>query len=197
MRSPKRTPKQSRPRPVLPEVRQFIVFVHSRLKPGSASGDGIWFSRRDEGSLFLDPEEQAAYSAVIAALMKTYVPKDDLSRRSVETFVQDALFKALDLREQRKTRFEERLDTELQTLSVRLTAPSQSFTSWIAVDGLERAGLPARFGDVRFATFARPQLRQLTRAHAKASSRSPRIALRHRFSPQSGPKSGLTEIAAK
>jgi hypothetical protein len=172
MRSPKRTPKQNRPRPVLPEVRQFIVFVHSRLKPGSASGDGIWFSRRDDGSLFMDPEEQAAYSALIAALMKTYVPKDDLSRRSVETFVQDALFEALDLRERRKTRFEERLDAELQNLLVRLKAPSQSFTCWIAVDGLEGVGLPARFGDVRFTIFARPQFRQMTRAQAKASSPS-------------------------
>ena len=170
MSASNRTSKAARARPLLPEVRHFIKFVHSRLTPGSSSGDGIWFSRRDEGSLFLDREERAAYSALITALMKKYVPQDDLSRRSVETFVQDALFASLDLRERRKNTLDERIDAELQTLLKRLKAPSQPFRCWIAVDGLDRAGLPARFSDVRFVTFARPHLRELTKLHSKSSS---------------------------
>ena len=47
------------------------------------------------GSIFLNEREIRAYVAVVDALLKNDVPHD-LSHRCVETFLQDAMFAALD-----------------------------------------------------------------------------------------------------
>ncbi len=164
--SPRSRPTRKRkdaPRKALREVYEFILFVRTRLAPGTSSDDGIWFSRRDQGSLFLDREEQAAYSSLITDLLKRHAPEGDLSRRSVETFVQDALFASLDLSDRSQIPIEERIEMELTTLLTRLDAPSEPFRCWVAVEGLDRAGLPARFGNVTFVTFSETQLRKLSK----------------------------------
>ncbi|MGE3275201.1 MAG: hypothetical protein AB7O67_08810 [Vicinamibacterales bacterium] len=166
-----RMPKQSRSKPILPEVQAFIRFVFSRLVPGTSSGAGIWFSLRGEGSLFLDPEERKEYTATIAHLMATHVPKHDLSRRSVETFLQDALFEALDLQGKSNTSFDDRLQASLDRLLSRLEAKSQRFTCWIPIDGADLATLPAHFAEVRMAVFGHRQLRALRASREMSSAK--------------------------
>lgn len=140
-----------------------ISFVHSRLTDGvPLDGDGIWFSRREEGSLFLDAEEARRYSGVVVELMKRYVPREDLSRRSVESFLQRALFDSLDLRSRSAQSFDERLGIALGQLLALLMGPSDKYACWVPVEGLtlDRAG--ANFGGIRFIKFGRHQVRQLT-----------------------------------
>jgi Apea-like HEPN len=154
-------------------VTDFIRLVHSRLS-GSAPlhQDGIWFSRRDEGSLFLDAEEAKAYSGVVTELMKGYVPHEDLSRRSVERFLQGALFESLDLRSRSTRSFDERLRKAVDQLLVLLQAPSDKFMCWVPVEGLKLDQAGAHFGSVRFVKFGRHQLRQLTRRRPTPGGRS-------------------------
>src|SRR5207253_5012017 len=89
-------------------------------------------------------------------------PAEDLSRRSVEGFLQDALFAALDIQSRSSVSFDERLRSVLDHLLTLLKAPAQKYRCWIPVDGLALDVRSARFGDVRFARFGRHQLRWLT-----------------------------------
>ena len=77
----------------LPEVEAFIRLIDSNLSTlqGSPQG-GLWFSRAGEGSLFLDPEETRSYRALVALLIEKFVKGEDLSQRSVESYLQEALF---------------------------------------------------------------------------------------------------------
>jgi hypothetical protein len=156
----------------LTDVAEFIRLVHSRLTAGvSLQDDGIWFSRRDDGSLFLDPEEARNYSHVVTELMKRYVPSDDLSRRSVESFLQRALFSSLDLRSRSTKSFQEKLAAALDELLAVLKTPSEDYVCWVPVDGLRLDHAGATFGGIRFVQFGRHQLRQLTGRRPTSQSR--------------------------
>lgn len=157
----------------LASVSDFIRLVRSRLSDGAPlHQDGIWLSRRDEGSLFLDAEETRAYSGVVTELMTKYVPREDLSRRSVERFLQGALFESLDLRSRSTRDFDERLRTAVGQLLGLLRAPSEKFTCWVPVEGLKLDQAGAQFGGIRFVKFGRHQLRRLTEQRQGSQSRS-------------------------
>jgi hypothetical protein len=67
---------------VLPHVAEFVNLVRSRLESSIATDKiGIWFSRRDEGSLFLDRLERAKYSEVVTALLRQFAPIEWLDRK--------------------------------------------------------------------------------------------------------------------
>jgi hypothetical protein len=157
----------------LADVADFIRLVRSRLTDGvPLPGDGIWFSRRDEGSLFLDVEEARRYSDVVTELMKRYVPLEDLSRRSVESFLQRALFASLDLRSRSTRSFDERLAAALTQLLALLKAPSEKYACWVPVEGLKLDRAGATFGGIKFVKFGRHQLGQLTARRPTPESRS-------------------------
>ena len=132
----------------------------------------MWFSRRDEGSLFLDAEETSAYSRVVNELLKQHVPREDLSRRSVEAFLQEALFGSLDLQSRSSSSFEERLRAALDRLLALLKAPSEVFRCWVPVEGLDLDKFAPRFGGIRFVKFGRHQVRQPKLGRLKQQNRT-------------------------
>ncbi len=154
--------KRGNTREPLRDVAEFIQLVRSRLSAGEPVHDeGMWFSRRDEGSLFLDAEETSAYSYVVTELERQHVPREDLSRRSVEAFLQEALFAALDLQSRSSLPFDERLSAALDRLLTKLKAPSKVFRCWVPVEGLDLDKSAPRFGGITFVKFGRYQLLQL------------------------------------
>jgi hypothetical protein len=107
----------------------------------------------------------------VVVQVNTHVPREDLSRWSVEAFLQDALFAALAMPSPSAEGFEDRLRTALDGLLRLLGAPSQKFTCWIPVGGLALDVPSARFGDVRFATFSQRQLRSMARRAPPSTQR--------------------------
>jgi hypothetical protein len=158
---------------LLPEVAEFIRQIHGK-RPHSKSPrpDGVWWSRRDEGFLVFDADQTRAYRSVVQRLLKRHVPNDDLSVKSVESFLQDAVFSALDLPKRSTDTFEDRLKQALERLLSLLKAPSQRFTCWISIDGLAVGKRSAQFAGIRFVKFGRQQLRVMAR-------RTSRIARQH------------------
>ena len=149
----------------LANVERFIRQLQANLAPHTSGNlRGIWFSRRDDGSLFLDEEETATYTGIVDELMKEFVPREDLTRRSVESFLQDALFSSLDIRKKRTAQtFDERLTETVKKLGAVLSAPSELFRCWLPVNGLSIGRAHASFGGVGFVRFGETQLRQITR----------------------------------
>jgi hypothetical protein len=119
--------------------------------------------------LALDVEQARAYSALVDHLMTSHVRNEDLSQRSVESFLQDAIFAALDLPSRSRKKFETRLTAALQVLLNRLKAPSHRFECWVPIDGVTIDTRSAQFAGIRFVTFGKSQLRQIaSRASAAA-----------------------------
>jgi hypothetical protein len=165
--------KQKKPtREPLADVAEFIRFIHSRLNLGGQAQDaGLWLSRHDEGSLFLDPEETRAYAGLVTALMAKHVPREDLSRRSVESLLQEALFASLDIDNRSSSSFEDRTRVALNRLLALLQAPSEVFRCWVPIEGLELDTRSARFGGISFVKFGRNQLGSLKLRSVKPRNR--------------------------
>ena len=80
------------PAPKMPYAEAFIRAIHNSLPfetPDRLAG--FLISRQGRGSLMLDGEDLRAYRATAEQLMKEFVKGDDLSRRSAETYLVDAL----------------------------------------------------------------------------------------------------------
>lgn len=104
---------------------------------------GFLISRQGRGSLMLDGEDLRAYGATVEQLMKEFVKGDDLSRRSAETYLDDALFFALDLEATSTATFEERLKEGLETMRRQLTSPAKRYRCLVRVEGIVPDDLPS------------------------------------------------------
>jgi hypothetical protein len=147
-------------------VGNFIQDIHENLTPrmpGSRT-TSFWISRAGEGGFVLDEAEGAAYSAVIDRLVKDFAPKGDLSRRSLEVYIQDALFYSLDLPRSRPDSFDERVKYALDELYKRLSSPSLSYRCFVPILGFSSTDLPFTFGDIRFVNFGASHLREFLKS---------------------------------
>ena len=109
-----------------PNVAAYLRRLHEGLTRGlPASSDGTWFSRKDEGSLFLDAQESAEHYRILDGLVRWAAPKEHISRQSVSAFLNDAIFETLDLRRASTLPFDGRLKKATSTLFARLNAPSR------------------------------------------------------------------------
>src|SRR5688572_30429931 len=154
---------QSRPqhRP-LPEVEAFIRLIYSNLSKAQGSPQGgIWFSRTDEGSLFLDPAETKTYRALVAQLIDTFVKGEDLSRRSVESYLNEAVFSSLDLNSRTKGSFDDRLLAALSRLAQLLKSPAEKWRCWIPIEGLKLDTPRAQFAGASFVRFGPSQIQRV------------------------------------
>lgn len=155
---------QSRPshRP-LSEVEAFIRLIHSNLSTAQGSPQGgIWFYRTDEGSLFLDPAETKTYRALVAQLIDKFVKGEDLSQRSVESYLQETVFSSLDLRSKTKDPFDDRLLAALSRLAQLLKAPPEKWHCWVPIEGLKLDTSRAQFAGVSFVRFGPSQIQRIT-----------------------------------
>jgi len=150
--------------PSLTHVADFIRGVCVRAaSEETPSLDGPWFSRRGQGFIALDGEEAKAYAEVAAQLARDYGANGDISRKTLATFVQDALFQTMDLgaATQDMAACEQRLKTALQELHRKLIEPSASYTCFIPVESLSPDGLPMTLGGVQLLVMAEPRMRRL------------------------------------
>jgi hypothetical protein len=127
-------------------------------------------SRRDKGTLFLTKEELGWYRDVIDQLLGQFVREGDLSRRSVETMLQDAIFQTLDLANESIVAFDERLATSIAELRTRITAKPVEYVVFVPIDGFAEEDLPLLFGGVRFASVGKAHRRRLKKAGASAAA---------------------------
>ncbi len=161
-----------------PNVATYLRRLHEGLTRGlPASSDGTWFSRKDEGSLFLDAQESAEHYRILDGLVRWAAPKEHISRQSVSAFLNDAIFEALDLRRASTLPFDGRLKKATSTLFARLNAPSRQFKCWVPVEGLKVDGPEARFGGARFLSFGPSQVRAIARARSVQGSKTWRHAV--------------------
>jgi hypothetical protein len=143
-------------------VGDFIRSIHKNLSPRIPNGhSGLRISGHDEGSLFLDEADLIAYTATVGRLVDDFATTGDLSRRSVERYLQDSLLHSLDIRRKREKPFDERVKEALSELLRRLASPPLSYRCFIPVHGFAPKDLPFSFGGIRFVRFGQSHLRPL------------------------------------
>ena len=117
--------------------------------------------RQSEGSLFLDHEDGASYQQLLKQALEDFSDNDDLSEKSLDKALKDAIFAVVDIPGNRDPSPNVRIDKALIELEEFLNAPSQVYECWIEVFGLDSAALPATFGSTRFTLLGEPSLDQL------------------------------------
>ena len=115
----------------------------------------------DEGSVFLSQADSAEYAGLLSRLLDQHAD-EEMSRRSVERYLQDALFAAFDLRSRSALSFDERLAASMAELRRRMSQQPGSYTCWVPIGGLATDGLPRTVGDIRFVVMNATQLRKLS-----------------------------------
>lgn len=132
-----------------------------------------WFFSRDGlGSIWLKPDERAEFLSAVQRLSRRYGPEGQISRRTVERALGDALLSAFGKPGQEEPPFEDRLEAALDDLHRMLGRPSVTYTCFLPIGGTSGSGLPFYFGKFRFVVFNDSQLRKF-RASAHHHSVSP------------------------
>ncbi len=145
-------------------VEDYLRHLYEGLTQGHPSVlEGPWFSRQGQGSIFLDKEDAAAHFQVLERLMKEHARREDISRRTVEGYLQDALFSALVPKIERRDEraFEARLSSAMRELGQRLRELPAQYTCYVPVLGMGDDGLPLTWGGVRFVRMTQTRLRRL------------------------------------
>lgn len=135
------------------DISDFIrsLNINEEISPGEKFD--VFFMREEEGSLSLNREDSFRYLKSLGLLL-TCVNEDLISRKEVERFLQDAIFYAVDIQENRKDiQFEIRIDQAIKTLRKSLLQKPRTFKIYYPVLGLSNDGLPVKVGNVLFCTF--------------------------------------------
>lgn len=150
----------------LGQVSDFIRSIHASLAAGSPSSlNGLRvLSKRNEGSLFLDRSESAQFDEAVAALRKTFGKKPDISQKTVEQYLRDALFGALDLQKRSQAPFEDRLALAIDELKASLAKLPVDYKCYLPLAGCDASGLPWTFGAVRLVVFNETQVKHIVAA---------------------------------
>jgi len=144
-------------------VEEFIREVHDGVTLGPPSEPfGPLFSRKGQGTIALDPESGAAYRRVVTRLEEQFSPKKDISRLTLQAYVQDALFASLlpDVSPEVNTEFESRLASAIRELGRSLSKPPRNYACYTPVRGLAVEGLPFRVGAVTLVRMNSNRLRR-------------------------------------
>ena len=140
------------------------AFIESLMSSEMLSSEDrrfdLYFWHAGEGTLFLSAEEAQQYRDCLRALLEAVSSSEQISPPSVERVFQNAIFAALDIRNQRTPEFKARLEQALQELP-------QTFRVYHCVNGLAPEGLPSTVGNVDFVVFDDRQLDKFREAAAK------------------------------
>jgi hypothetical protein len=132
------------------EVDALIVFLNSRI---GIEGKKYLFIRHEGiGSLQLDYEESSRYHKCLDNLVRITVKNDDLSRRSVEKALQEAILKAI-CTETKSISLDVRIRKVLDELRENLSRKSITYSCYVPVHGLKTEKLPSSIGQIEFAVF--------------------------------------------
>jgi hypothetical protein len=144
-------------------VAEFIRKFFNNTSPGPSTLERFFMFRQGEGSISFSNEETQEYHRCLDTLNKEFGRKR-LSINSITTSLKDAIFKSFDLQSRSGSSFEDRLKLAIEGLYAQLHKQPASFTCYIPVNGIEKDGLPLRFGRVRFVIFNKTQVRNLRRS---------------------------------
>jgi len=142
--------KKSKFEDALLEVDALIVFLNSRI--GMEGTKYLFFQREGIGSLNLDYKESSRYHKCLDNLVRNTVKNDDLSRRSVEIALQEAILKVICI-EATSISLDVRISKVLDEYRKKLTRKSITYSCYIPVHGLKIEELPSNIGPVEFAVF--------------------------------------------
>jgi len=159
------------------------AFIDSLTKAETLSEDrrfDLFFSRADEGTLFLDREKSREYEDCLRALWEVVSSGEQISLRAVEGLFQNAIFEALDIKKKRTPEFNVRLDQALRELRFRLTAAPQRYLVYCPLNGLASEGLPSKVGNLEFVVFGDKQLDLFRDAVAKHKVDEQQLEMRRR-----------------
>lgn len=159
------------------------AFIDSLTKAETLSEDrrfDLFFSRADEGTLFLDREKSGEYDGCLRALWEAVSSDEQISLRAVEGLFQNAIFEALDIRKKRTPEFNARLDQALRELRLHLTAAPQRYLVYCPLNGLASEGLPTKVGNLEFVVFGDEQLDLFRDAVAKHKVDEQQLEIRRR-----------------
>jgi hypothetical protein len=150
-------------------VEQFIRDVQANLSDGMPEElNGLLISRWGQGSLILDGNDAAAYRAAADRLNADFNKGEDLSRRSVEKSLEEALFHALDLQGGSSVTFEERLREGLKILAAQLGSNSIEYRVLVQIEGLSPKDLPFALGSTHFVKFDSRQRGPMLRGQSRS-----------------------------
>ena len=122
---------------------------------------GHTWIRQDEGMLTLDSNEYRDYQEVRTELAKKLAPEEDLSKATIDSALQDAIFATLDIRNRSNEDTNNRVKEAVQSLRGLTDRPSEAFKCWSEVRGLDLNSLPTSFGHIRFVKFTDCELNNL------------------------------------
>ena len=142
-------------------ISDFIKSINTEggISPGEKPE--MFFIREEEGSLFLNKGDTFRYMKSLGLLLKC-VNEDLISRKAVERFLQDAIFYAVDIQNNRKDiQFEIRIDQAIKTLRKSLLQKPRTFKIYNPVFGISLDGLPVKVGNVLFCIFDKKHKAQI------------------------------------
>ena len=97
-------------------VRCFLSDLVENVSPfrGIPDSARYWWSQKDEGSMFLEPETLAEYRDVRQKLLEKFAPDEDLSESAIDSVLRTAVFEVVDIPKRRDQNLSVRLDHALE-----------------------------------------------------------------------------------
>ena len=148
---------------VMEEFRTFLIELANNLTSLLDIPDGVpsqWWSRIDEGSLFLNSKEYQQYHHILRKLMDSGRCKY-LSENQIDSALQDAIFEAVDILKRRNDDVTQRVQCALGKLNGLLNSPVIEYECWVEIGGIDLTTQPIWFGEVQFKTFRCDQIQRL------------------------------------
>lgn len=120
-----------------------------------------WMSWPKKGTLLFSADDLAQYTKVIERLLADFVRPEDLTRRSVESMLNDTILRAWDPLNESGVPLVERLQAAVAGLRANLSAAPVEYLMFVPVEGFSPQDLPLTFGGMKFAVFGPTQVRSL------------------------------------
>lgn len=131
------------------KARELIQVINGSLGEDTPTANiGLILTRHGK-NLFLSRAKTELYLQTVGALMKEFVPNEDMSQSTVKRHLGDAIFEALYISDTSDEVFSARLKDSTKSLFNSLSRSPARYTWYVPIDGLEANGLPFSFGDAR------------------------------------------------
>lgn len=147
----------------LEEFRTFLIELANNLTSQLDIPEGVpsqWWSRIDEGTLFLNSKEYQQYNHILRKLMDSGRCKY-LSENYIDSALQDAVFEAVDIAKFRNDDVTQRVQCALDKLYSLLNSPVIEYECWVEIGGIDLTTQPIWFGEVQFKVFRCDQIQRL------------------------------------
>ena len=148
---------------VMEEFRTFLIELANNLTSLLDIPEDVpsqWWSRIDEGSIYLNSKEYQQYNHILRKLMDSG-RCEYLSENYIDSALQDAVFEAVDIAKRRNDDVTQRVQCALGKLNGLLNSPVIEYECWVEIGGIDLTTQPIRFGEVQFKMFRCDQIQRL------------------------------------